>query len=376
MEREPQEKLIIPNTVQYPEEWQTVFEDEDLYTRLSELVDYTQANVDIVDYPWATDRQAVSNRWLHLCEVLGHEGGSHGHPALSHDGFGWGDEIRKAQVLEPVRYRSLTASLPERALIYAHSLAVEQQETGEAGFTIKWCTINSMHSMQDPELVEGFTEVYDIRDFDEPTETVIGDMAFEDYTKLTSEEVSALWADIKARHDSYWATKHGHGFSGYGFTGTPQQNRYKREASTLTDYAKLNEYGTTQESEISGQQDDRKAAEIAQLRLERPDFGNVPEDYAELSQDVKESVTAVFGYFDDMRDPYEVPTIDTYSLGSTIGFKDADLQALVTADILVRYEDGDYVSPDGKLYTFKLSDRYYELWVSRHYPIKTEQHDV
>ncbi len=224
--------------------------------------------------------------------------------------------------------------------------------------------INNCEDNQQPELVAHFTHTFDIRDMAEPTDTIIGDMTVEDFKALSTQERREL---IDHLFELVFKTEN-YG-DGYGWLQPPQKQKYLTERNQLIDYEKLVEYGTTDSSEINQILDERKANEITRLRQERPGFGKIPDDFETLPEHLKICVKSMFMYFDEMRERFNVIGIDTNSMGN-LNFNDADLEGLKKAGILI--DEEAITMPEGYGWSYTLAPPYYECWVSRHYPVKSE----
>jgi hypothetical protein len=358
----PADALFAP-TLQYPEQWQEVYKDDDLTARFDALVGLTQGSVDVAEYPWAADESDVRHRWQHLVEYIGDAARSIGHPLFS-QGLGWVDEARVADVLGTIDFRSFDASFVENALILTHSLMMSDQSAPSNGLTVFMNTLNNIKDCKNPELVAAFTKSYDLRDMAEPTETLIGDMTVEEFGAM-DETVrdglnEALFELVYRDHEFG---------NGYGWFFTPQKDRFYAEREKLITYEKLIEFGTSDEEEIREILDQRKADEVERLRQEWPDFGKLPESFEDLSDELKRCVAAMFEYFDDMRERYEIISIDTHTM-SHMDFTDALLNQLKAAGVLT--DEKPIITPGGWLWLYKLAEPYYECWVARHYPASEE----
>ncbi len=363
MERQPKSEIILSPHVRFAEDWQETLKDNELAARFNDLIGFTQESVSGSDYPWIHDRKEVGMRWQHLVNLLGDAARSHSHP-LFRRGQGWCDEERTAQVLEPIDYRSFDASFIENALILTHSLAVQQKQSTSPGLSVSLNILNNMDDMKDPELVDFFTKSFDLRDLAEPTDTLIDEMTLEDFKNLTKEKREGLIDQLFEM--AFKTEEYG---NGYGWSRPPQKQKYLDERSKLIEYSDLVEYGTAETSEIEQILDERKTAEIARLRQERPDFGKKPDDFESLPDNLKTCVTSMFEYFDHMRERYNVIGIDTHSM-NRMGFTNGDLESLKHAGILINEEQS--LMPDGYMWSYLLSQPYYECWVSRHYPVESE----
>ncbi len=370
MERTPSpEEVHLSPHLRDPEEWQEILKDNDLLHRFNELVNLTQANLDTTVYPWAADRIDVAMRWQHAVELLGNTARSYMHPLfLQKNGGGWLDEVRVKQVLDAVPYRQRGGDevYLENALILTHSLALQQQDK-KRGLVTDLCVLNNIRDMQNPEVLDFFTKRFDLRDFAEPNDTVIGNMTVEEYGHLTEDERNELYNRV---HRLAFSDKFG---GDYGWASPPQMQRYLDEMDTLYNYSKIVRYGTADNDEIFKIRNERKVLEIAQLRQERPDFGKLPDDFKVLPNELKRLIQSMFMYFDSMRDRFEDLSIDTYSMGE-MGYSEEDLDSLKSAGILV--DEQTYMSPVGPIWSYKVSKPYYEHWVARFYPPGVEPQEV
>ena len=358
IERKLDEVYISP-TVEYSDLWHEALADDDLRERFNSLVRLTQKSADSTAHPWVLDDNAVAARWQHLVVAVGDAGETISHPLFrSKD---WSDAARVEQVLGQISTRDEAGSFIEKALILTHSLISSVPIIDVSGLSVSLDTSMTIKDSKDPSLGANLARTFDLRDMGEPTLTVLGDMTLEEFQSLNETQQAELGAQLS----DLWSATHNYG-NGYGWEGTPQQKRFRRERMRLQEYRNLTIYGTNVESEIQRIRHERKAAEIAQLRTERPDFGKEPDDWESLSERAKDCVHVLFDYFDEMRLPFELIDIDTYSLGQTLGFTDSDVQILRDSGVLVGGEP--FLSPGGVLYSFKLAAPYYESWVSAHYP--------
>jgi hypothetical protein len=347
---------IVPG-VRRQDDWERAFEDEAVVARFNELVDWTAAAAS-EEYPWAYDRRDIAGRWQLMISALASEAGANGHPLFEQGR--WGDEKFAQQVLESVEHRhNPDAGFAEKGIALAHSLAIAHGESEIPGINIKYCSLINSWDMEKPELVEYFTSIYDLRDFGPAEHTVIGELDYNGYRALSEEQRQELRDRLQVAYDT---PKHG---KRYGWLmDSPQMNRYEAEAERLSEFYRLDKYGTVKDDEIDVIRDDRKAAEIARAKAERPDFGKTPDGWAELPERLREITAGIYGYFDDMRDRFEIPRIDTHTLGH-MELKDEELQALIDKGILVNEQSGP--SPGGFLYSWELSTPYYEAWVANQY---------
>ncbi len=85
-----------------------------------------------------------------------------------------------------------------------------------------------------------------------------------------------------------------------------------------------------------------------------PDYGNLPTEYVEeYTDEQRQLVNGLSQYFAEMREPFEYLTLDDYSLGTTLGFSDEQIDWLTSEGILLPSET---ISFFGRRYT--LSNAY------------------
>ena len=98
---------------------------------------------------------------------------------------------------------------------------------------------------------------------------------------------------------------------------------------------------------------------VAARRVEDARYGELPASFQQWSQEAVSDLRYLYGYFSQMRSHSEPLTIDSYSLTSTIGFDESNIQGFVERGVLARI--GDYTAPDEQTYhTYQLCSPYYD----------------
>ena len=106
---------------------------------------------------------------------------------------------------------------------------------------------------------------------------------------------------------------------------------------------------------------------VAARLVADPEYGQLPAAFQQLSAIQRGAIREVFGYFLEMRAPYEYLVIDNYSLTQTIGLDKGHIESLVKHGVLSPVGE-DPMAGD----TYQLSGAYYDYWLARRFRPKEE----
>jgi len=317
----------------YQDGWRQIvgsLENPDTLVALNRLVGFSQAKLlGLPESPeWANQNLEVSYRWQQMIEL-----------ATTKVIQGRFDRSDKKNVDEADLLRTATAEL--LSCIDEHGWAQEG--------IIFYMPLNGFG--------EGTTKEFDIREMG-PVVSAI-DMDFVEFKSLSDEEVDRT----VEKHNRLVEHRRKTGRVSFGEVfDYPPLGQIWRDTNKLQDFLEWRKYGKP-DRELSYQEEMANLIGLIEYQITQdPEYGKPPEAFNGLSLGDKQKIGSLFMYFDGMRDIAERMGIDTYSLLSTMGFEESDVESFVQNGVLTN--EGEFMHPGiGTLDWYNLTQPYYEYWL-------------
>jgi len=316
--------------------WEEQLQDEEFAARFMNLLEATRTHT--TDHELVKAPEELQQRWQRAVVVAGKYSGV----------VAWREQVSDQEFLN-------------RALKRTHE-SIEQYgwETPGLGFKVltegfSWIVDKEGIDALQPHMFE----LVDLRDMEEPKPLMT--MNLEAFLRMTSDEVEALRTQINNNLDREF-------YGSRGITSQiPAHDAYIEDAFVYRDYQKWRRYGVPDREIDSAELYSRIKEGIALEKQQNPAYGSLPESYKDFDEEMKEVVSRLIYYFDDMRDAAtEAPELDTYSLYNTCDLTVEQVDKLVASAVLVA--GGEFRGPGGKQYQrYALTRPYEDFWFVRHF---------
>lgn len=132
-----------------------------------------------------------------------------------------------------------------------------------------------------------------------------------------------------------------------------------REVRVFENFTTWKKYGIPDRNVTYDELMVRMEDSVRSLLSNDPDFGLLNNDqYSKLTEKDKAMIHNLYSYFDTMRDPFEYLVIDDYSLYETLGMQKADVESLLTNQVLQHIGESPLVAN-----LYMLTEPFYDGWL-------------